>query len=379
MERARTRLSVVAPFFGSLALRHEMTATDAVPTAAVDKHGRILYNPEWCGRLTMAEALFVLAHETMHVVFAHLARRGDRDVYLWNVANDAIINEIIAKELGSYATPINGCVSIAGASEFSSEQLYEKLKQEQDGDATPPPLVMPDLQGDAGGSEDKGLSEAEAREVIADAKAELAAAATAAKMCGNLSADMKRFIGEFIQSRVPWYSVLERYLTGRAQQHQSWSRPNKRYLRRCYLPRRDRMPGMGEIVIGIDTSGSVTMGEWQTYFGHVNAIIEQCHPSQVTVVYCDYSVSKVDEFTPDEYPIAPREVIGGGGTDMRSICKWIAENRDDVSVAVVFTDGYTPTPEPEDVPCPLVWVCTTDEFERNPPRTGDVITDHKEG
>lgn len=378
LERARTRLMVVAPFFGSILLRHPMRATDTVPTAAVTNRGEILYNPEWCKDLTMPEAVFLLAHETMHVVFAHLARRGNRDPMVWNIANDAIINEIIRDEMRQDATPPAGAVDIPGAKGLSSEQLYEKLLR---GGQTPE-LTIDDLcHGGAGGQDgqDEAMSPEDAKNAIADAKAELAAAATAAKMCGSLSANMEKVIGGFLDSKVPWYQVLERFFTGRADQHQSWSHPNKRFRHIAYLPRRQRMPSMGRVIIGVDTSGSIGMDELQAYFGHLNALFEQCHPSSVTVVYCDSEVKKVEDFTPEEFPIAVREVCGGGGTDMGKITEWVRENSETPDALVIFTDGYTPVPAPEEVTCPLVWVCSSDVWDgpKGKDVPGLVITDYK--
>lgn len=375
LERARTRLTVVAPFFGSILLRHAMREDNSIPTMAVNMRGEIMYNREFSDSLTMPEAVFVLAHEVMHVAFAHLARRGDRDPLVWNIANDAIINEILSREMSNDAKAPEGCVSIRGASEYSSEQLYEKLLKDQE-KGKQYGLNMDDLCHDEGDGEDKQPTEAEVKQMIADAKAELAAAATAAKMCGSLSAGMEKIVGGFLESHVPWHTVLERFFTGKAQQHQSWSHPNRRYLRTAYLPRRERMPSMGPVIIGVDTSGSVSEDELKQYFGHLNALFEQCHPSSVTVVYCDSTVSKVEEFLPDEFPIVSRKVVGGGGTDMGEIVRWANRNAE-ADAIVILTDGYTPYPSEDEVTTPLVWVCSTDAMDRNPP-PGIVIKDYRE-
>lgn len=377
LERARTRLTVVAPFFGSLVLRHPMRATDEIPTAAVNRRGEILYNPEWCEKLSMPEAVFVLAHEVMHIVFAHLARRGKRDPMTWNIANDAIVNEILKREMGADAKMIEGAVDISGASDLSSEQLYEKLLKE----GTDQKLEVGDLMGGGGeGEGEQPMSDAEVREAVAEAKAELASAATAAKMCGNLSGGMEQIVNGFLASRVPWFQVLERFFTGRASQHQSWSHPNKRFRRVAYLPRRERMPSMGHAVIGVDTSGSISMDELRQYFGHLNALFEQCHPSGVTVVYCDHKVEQVEDFTPSEFPIQARPCKGGGGTDMGEIVRWVGKQGESPDALIIFTDGYTPVPSADEVTCPLVWVCSSNVWDgpdgaRVP---GEVITDYKE-
>ena len=131
---------------------------------------------------------------------------------------------------------------------------------------------------------------------------------------------------------------------------------------------------MGHVVIGVDTSGSIEYKDLQKYFGHLNALFEQCHPSMVTVVYCDCAVQKTEEFMPDEFPITAREVCGGGGTDMREVCEWAQKNAE-ADAVVIFTDGYTPVPRASEVHLPLVWVCSTDALRHQADVPGEVIED----
>lgn len=373
LERARARLVIVFPFFGTILLRHPMRATENVPTAAINLKGEIMYNPAFCEKLSMQQALFVLAHVTLHIAFAHLARRGDRDPKVWNIANDAIINEIIRKEMTCDAAFIDGYVEIPGASEFSSEQLYEKLVK--DAKRTPRggtnySLNMDDLCHDDG---ERPPTPEEVKQIILEAKEEVAAAATSSNMSGGLSATMEKMVADFINSKVPWYQALECFFTRYATQRQSWSHPNKRYRRVAYLPRRNRMPSLGHVAIGVDTSGSICYEELQQYFGHLNALFDQCHPSAVTVVYCNCEVLQTEDFTPDEFPIVAREVYGGGGTDMRKVVEWAQENSEAEAI-IIFTDGFTPIPKEKDVRLPLVWVCSTDELEQHNDVPGLVIT-----
>jgi len=36
-----------------------------------------------------------LVHEAIHAAHLHPLRRGDRDLYLWNVATDLSVNEVV--------------------------------------------------------------------------------------------------------------------------------------------------------------------------------------------------------------------------------------------------------------------------------------------
>lgn len=55
----------------------------------------IRYNPRFTLGLTLAECVFVLMHEMMHIVFLHFARMKGRDPKKWNYATDYAINILL--------------------------------------------------------------------------------------------------------------------------------------------------------------------------------------------------------------------------------------------------------------------------------------------
>ena len=82
--KARSRLVLDNPFFGTLCLRQKPTEWEE-PTGAVDgKH--LFYNPNWFEKLTELERVGFLAHEVMHLVLMHHTRRQERNPHKWNVA-----------------------------------------------------------------------------------------------------------------------------------------------------------------------------------------------------------------------------------------------------------------------------------------------------
>ena len=94
--KARSRLLLGNPFFGTLCLRQKPVEWDQ-PTGAVDgKH--LYYNVKWFEKLTDMEREGFLAHEIMHLVLMHHIRRQERNPHKWNVAADyAINNHLIAE------------------------------------------------------------------------------------------------------------------------------------------------------------------------------------------------------------------------------------------------------------------------------------------
>lgn len=368
IEKAKVRLMLKHPFFGSILLRRPMEATDEIPTACVTSEGAIKYNPQFVERMDFEELLFLLAHEAMHVALGHLPRMKDRDHKLWNYACDAVINDLLEAE--GIGRPIIGGVKMRGAKNRTAEEIYEELKQKppqnrgRKGSSGDGQGGSTQGQGTAAaGTEDlrqeeldKYATSADVSEAVAKAKQELAQAAQGARLSGKLSGAVSQLVDKTLSTKVPWRSVLERHMTSKADQHRSWSRPNKRYMPRHYLPRRERLPAMGKLVVGIDVSGSVTDEEIARYLGAVNEIIEVCPPEEIYVVYATTRVEHVDRYGREDYPIKPTPSGSRGGTDLRCIMRWMEKEDVDADLAVVFTDGCTPYPSR--LPCETIWAIT---------------------
>src|SRR5207253_6141714 len=92
-------------------------------------------------------------------------------------------------------------------------------------------------------------------------------------------------------------------------------RPNRQYIASgLYLPSVERR-GLGEIVVAVDTSGSIGRLELEQFAAEISAISEEANPEAIHVVYCDAAVQCAQQFGPSE-PVR-LEPKGGGGTDFR--------------------------------------------------------------
>lgn len=398
-EDARKKISKAAvglllrhPFFGSLLYRHDVLISESVETAAVTFDRSILLNPGFVKKCSVPQLEFLLAHEVMHVVFAHIARRGKRDLEIYNIACDAVINEtLIAEGVGAF---IDGGIRMEGAQYRTSESIYNKIAPKLKTRKLPSSLngqgqtlpLFPDapesgVKDDAseimsgvsiGSSPVNGhlsirdlpakvrqMTPEEIKEQIEAGKIEIGQALATARTCGNMSGALGRYVASMLESNLPWYELLERYMVSKANQRYNWSRPDRRRLNIAYLPRRERFPSLGTVVIGIDVSSSISDKEIAAYLGHCQRIFELCRPRKVYVVYCTTRVEAVDRFEEDE-PLEPRKNLWHGGTYMPAIMDWIAKKEIEADVCVTFTDGYTDFPSENQVPCPLVWVLSTD-------------------
>jgi len=119
---------------GSVLARANIEIRDDLPchTAATD--GKNIYiDPDYFEKLSEDERIFTLAHEVMHIKFMHMYRLKDkngekRDLDLWNIATDAIINANLERD---GFTIKEGYVNMPEALNYTAEEFYQKLLEEK--------------------------------------------------------------------------------------------------------------------------------------------------------------------------------------------------------------------------------------------------------
>jgi predicted metal-dependent peptidase len=398
LTRARTQLLLNQPFFGTLCLRLKLIE-GAVPTMATN--GRlILYDPTFVESLQPAELEGVLAHEVMHCALAHHCRRGQRDPRLWNQAADFAINPLLVAN--GFTLPAGALIDPA-YDNLSAEEIYARLLQDNGGSSnspgsnssqspgagsasassqqpsqdalpqsTPDPAAEPQVECPRGHVAETVSREPGAFGEVLDATDEdgtpaspaetarqqhewsIAAnqAMQSAKLCGNSPADVERPLQESRESKQDWRAILREFVAATSPSDYRWTPPNRRFVGSgLYLPSVSRS-GVGPIVIGVDTSGSIGPNELEQFAGEITAIADEVRPEATRVVYCDAAVQSVQEFAPSE-PIL-LEPKGGGGTDFRPVFEWVEQNGVAPACLIYLTDlCCTSYPEPPDYP--VLW------------------------
>lgn len=193
----------------------------------------------------------------------------------------------------------------------------------------------------------------------------VAQAAQLAKRMGHLPECLERFVDATLQPKVTWQDVLVEFVsqTMTARDDYSWSSPNRRYISQgMYLPSL-RSDAIGELVVAIDTSGSIENETLRQFAGELNGILE-CRPCKVHIVYCDAQVNATEEWTPEDGELALTKGIGGGGTSHRPVWKWIEDQRIDPAAVVCLTDGFTEFGR--EPPYPVLWALTPDGTDKPP-------------
>jgi predicted metal-dependent peptidase len=365
IRKAKVQLAIHHPFFAQIVFGRKINMADNVSTAYITPRGHITVGTGFVSELSVQQCVFLLAHESMHYAMLHSMRRVHRKPRKWNVACDAAINDLLQEaKVGEF---IPGGIDMKGSKDKTSEKIYEELPDQggkgkgkkgkgQGGDGDGDGDGDPDYQPGEGldDLEDGGehLDEAEIREIEAQARSELAAAAQVARQQGKMPASMDRVIGDIISPPTPWHVLLERFMTALIKAGYSWKRPNKRFIGgNLYLPSADTEPKMGPVVVVVDTSGSIGPQELNHFLGHINSILEKCRPEKMYVIPCDAQVYKHTEYTTDDLPITPQAAkddklgAGGGGTSFKPPFRWVEEQGIEPDVLIYLTDMYGDFPD----------------------------------
>lgn len=361
MQRARGKMMIKHPFFATLMVTTPWVETRDLPTAGTDME-KIYFNPDFMESLgTVEKAMFVIAHEVMHIAFNHGQRLHTRNPMIWNIACDFAINLILAES--GFELP--DCALYDKKWEGkSADDIYEELmklvdKARQKGQSGEPGQGnIPGFDDMHGGKGDlmqpaHADNPAKAAELERSIKQRVAQAATTARMAGKVSAGLDRFINDVLDPKVPWPDLLRDYMTRVTKDDESWGRRNRRF-RDIYLPAR-HSEKMGEIIVIGDTSGSIGPEELQQVATEVQAVADQVKPERIRVMWADTRVCGEQVFEEGELILVKPK--GGGGTDMRVPLR--EAEKYEPHVVILITDGYTPWPEGEP-PYPLIVCCTTE-------------------
>jgi len=155
VSKTKIALRRKSPFFSYLIEYLKIYEDKNVPTAGINKTGKMLVNPDFINGLAQdnqTRALYfegIFIHEVMHLAMKHLDRAlyrnykvhgKNRSFELWNVACDIVINNIVLQNgfqlpegalipSNNSITLFNGTVVINDISEKSAEDVYEELRR----------------------------------------------------------------------------------------------------------------------------------------------------------------------------------------------------------------------------------------------------------
>jgi predicted metal-dependent peptidase len=181
----------------------------------------------------------------------------------------------------------------------------------------------------------------------------MAGAAQQAMQAGKMSGEMARLVDHLLQPQLPWRMLLARYMTAIARDDYNYSRPSRREGS-AILP--SLRSSQVNVVVALDTSGSISDAEIEEFMAEVDAIKGQVK-ARIILLACDQAL---DKDAPWEYESwdtfdAPKKFHGGGGTSFIPVFDWLSADVRQIDLLVYFTDaeGDFPSIEPD---FPVIWL-----------------------
>ena len=394
----------------SLTLIEANERCDTMATDGVN----IYWNDEFVKTLTDKEIQAVLVHEASHVIWEHPLRIGKRNHAIWNVATDYVINSWIAYDL-YMELPKDGLLDRKYRGQ-SAEQVYRTLTNDDEAlqdaidemksksdDSDSDESESGEGEGDSdneGEGEGKGSGKSLTEELenmkpssggvsmpkdeegndlsesaLSEIKENIQRTISMADKLEGVSDSGNSIMGGAVQtmneSYVNWVDVMKDLLTSAISNNPTWSRLNKRHSwRGVNLPSKDKEPQGGEIVVAIDTSGSVSQEELNIFATETQSLCEECGINKIRVTYCDTSIIRNpttgewwDEFDLDNEELE-FNLRGGGGTRFEppfNLFNDETDDTDDVIAFIYFTDGYCDVRAEVEPSVPVIWALSTNQ------------------
>lgn len=318
------------------------------------------YAREFVAKLTDAEFRFLILHETYHVLYKHLTTYRhlyEENRMKANLACDYVINLKLVDfdketDRGFITMPKVGVLDEQYRG-LDSAQVYKLLPDDggQGGGKG---------KGQGSGQAGSGESDADgetmdqhdwegADELTPDEKKEIEraideAVRQGALIAGKMGSGGARLLDDVLESKIDWREVLREFVstTCAGNDYSTWRRPNRRYISAgIYLPS-GISETVGELVIAIDTSGSIGGRELSQFLGEVAAIAKAVKPQAVRLLYWDTEVCRDEYYLQDQLDdiVKSTKPAGGGGTMVECVPEYLREKQIRPQAAIILTDGY---------------------------------------
>jgi len=397
IEKAFSEIILCYPAFSYIIFNWDLEETTKYNTMATN-YKRLLYNPKFVDSLSMENLIAVILHEILHCVFLHPTeisriQSEGKDFQCWTTALEVVTNAAVKDLVNGKKYELPGNPFSPFKNDFppppvyyydpighnhTAPEIYEKLLQEKPNISCPWPMIVLCNDGDGDGNSQGGIQKGEKEntekdtsqtnagtitiDILPAEKGEFPEAVEKAiatleklqKQIGYLPGGLSRQLNKLTKGKVPWKRVLHSFVSTikAGMDDYSWNRPDfKRSGEIIY-------PGLIEydidnIVVAIDTSGSISQKELQRFASEVASLTH--YTDEILLITTDAEVHEKIKVRNAKDIINRVKFTGGGGTDFRPVFEYVKK----CEAMVFFTDGYATYPDSVP-PYPVLWVLTKD-------------------
>lgn len=369
---ARTRVALLRDpkwaYLTGIFMVGKSTVEDDVPTAYTN--GRdIKYGRKLVDSLPDAQLRGVVLHETSHIMFRHLSvwlPLYKKDAELANIACDHVINLLI-KDAGEELPDWVACDE--RFRNMDAQKIFYILQAEKKAGggsgriphkaSGTPGRKVGDPLDDHGWEEAQQFTPEELKEMAKEIDQALREGAIIASRTGQ---NIPRAVGELTAPKVDWRETLREFIktTVKGNSYATWRRPSRRHMwNDTYLPSAIS-ESAGHMVLGSDTSGSISDKESAAYLSEINAICNDVVPERIDLLYWGHVVAVHETYEGAQLAdlVGSTRPRGGGGTEPQCVADYIKQKAWTPQCIVMLTDGeFYETEGMWDQP--IIWVCTT--------------------
>ena len=344
----------------------------------------------------------LVLHENLHVALKQIPRGKDmwkEDSKIANMAADFVVNDIIKNITGKVASGNEQLVELPDGALYDSffhnwnmREVYNYIRKENpqrqkpqagDGNADGQGGVGDDEQDSSppsSGTENKikangkeydmggdGFDEHDWENMSAEEVKDLndkidRALREGGMLAGRMGGKIPRSISDLLEPKIDWREALREFVssTMKGKDEFTWRRMNKRQMANdIYMPSMENET-IGEVVVAIDTSGSIGSVELTEFATELASICDLVSPDAVRVLWWDTDVHGEQLFKSDQYQSIASllKPLGGGGTHVGCVSKYINQKKINAEAVIVFTDGYVESDIEWNIVPPTLWMIT---------------------
>lgn len=354
-------VDIYVPLAGIISLGISEIVDEPLPFTACTNGRDVIYGEHFVGGLSDAEFRFIILHENYHKLDRHLhhyIHLYNIDPKLAGIACDIWINLTLIAEnewimynvpQASFKWPDGFAVMPEGGyaddqyKDWDISRIFWDIHQRQeDGeDIYPPEQGYSPLDE----HDHEGAQELDAKEQEDLAREIEGAIRQGAITAGKLGLQTSRTIEGILNPKVPWQKVCKDWVRQMCagKDYSTWAKPNRRHLGQgVYMPT-SLSQKMEHLVLAPDMSYSCHdyLGQW---LGEFKKVAETLRPTTLHLIWWDTEVAGHESFTQDQLEnidLVMRNIqpMGGGGTSVLCVPKYLQENRITPTACAVLTDG----------------------------------------
>ena len=343
ISQAKAKLLVEYPYFGTMASKLELVLNDDIEV--FKSNGKKLeYSSMFLENAQISQLEFALANGAMHASLAHENRKNNRSGWLWQMATDMAINDMLVQngmdlpDGAQYRVRFKGMYAEEIYAELKSDILREEENLEYETDDAD------DIQNSDKKNQEKQKPKEQTQtpeqiqeEILKEQLlAEEAISLLASEFQkGEAPSHIERFFQIDYFGKIDWRDELKAALDRYFRDDYSLIPPNKKFLSQgIYLPSISSQTF--KLVIAVDSSGSIDDALLGEFLSEVNFLMSLVSHYQIELLVCDEKIHSHKTFySGDNLDI---EIKGGVGTDFRPVFEFVEKEFDDVKLLLYFTD-----------------------------------------